>query len=114
MILLEVMDKEPTLALIWGCAIFLAASGFIGCRYNHRFGFLVFPVVLVLSMALLLELNDQAVGQAIIREAGISYVIESYIAVAMAFGFPLWGAIHSYRHRRTSRLPNERQEPSRN
>jgi hypothetical protein len=108
-LLFEVMDKEPTLPVIWLFAILIAGSGFGFCRYNYKFIFFVIPITSCLALSLLLEIHDSSVGPAILREAGVSYVVQCYLATLIAIALPLAGAIDNYKNRRTRRSPAKNQ-----
>src|SRR6266487_308181 len=98
-IFFEVMDKEPSLVQIWLLSLVLGLGGFFLTK--HRYWSL--PVVLTIAMVLawfqLSELRDPLVGPVIIREAGYSYVVQSYIAIALALMLPLIGAVVKWKRR---------------
>jgi hypothetical protein len=79
----EVMDKEPSVPMIWGTAMVCSVLGFMAARFK--------PALLVgtgLLAALFLggvvaEINDKTIGQPIIKEAGKSYPIQAYAAIAV-------------------------------
>lgn len=79
----EVMDKEPTMVVVWVRALVAAVVVFVVCRSLHwLLVMLSLVVVLVLSVAALGEIHDPHVGPAVIREAGLIYVISAYASVA--------------------------------
>ena len=91
--LFEVMDKEMPLGFI---LLFFPIAGILGfflARKNPIFLFLVYPLVFLFATLHLSELNDPFVGKAIIREAGYSYVVQSYIAIFIGIIFPFFGTL---------------------
>lgn len=91
--LLEVMDKEPSPLNVWLFFLFLGVGGFLLCRYRYWLLFVALPLSLVFAWAHLGELHDPFVGPAIVREAGRSYVIQSYVAMTIAIVLPCLGMI---------------------
>ena len=87
--LLEVMDKEPSLPEVWSAAIILAAAGAIAGFLRPRWLFAILPLTAAASWVLLSELRDPYVGPAIRAEAGEDYVTQSYAAIALALLTPL-------------------------
>ncbi len=98
----EVMDKEPTLVEVWLISLFLSAVGYFLCSRNYKFIFIIFPLTVVYAAALVLELNDPQVGSTILQEAGKGYVIQNYLAIAIAVGLPILSAVFKYRQKRVS------------
>src|SRR2546430_14985031 len=81
MLILAVMDKEPSLRTVWGAALLLGLVGFVAARFRR---WLVLPALTViggLAYWQLSELADAAVRPAIIQEAGRGYPIQSCAAV---------------------------------
>ena len=97
LLLFEVMDKEPTLVAIWISSIVLGIGGLILCKYKWWMATIVIAIAVVLALDLLLELHDPFVGPAIIREAGSTYVLQSYIASTISIFLPLLGLILKWR-----------------
>ncbi|SRR6266542_1750855 len=87
----EVMDKEPSVALICLAAVLLAVSGFAAGRYRPKALFLIVPLSLLGSYAVLVELRDPFVEKAIRAEAGSPYVLGVYLAVFLALLAPVAG-----------------------
>ena len=87
LLLLEVMDKEPSAAALWLQALVLGGAGYLAGRYRPRWLALV---VLLTSFALggwVSELRDPFVGAAMRREAGPTYVglgYASFVAILLA------------------------------
>ena len=84
MLMLEVMDKEPSLAFIWGAGLALGLIGFFATRFRR---WLVLPallLVVVVAWTSLGDLLDPKIGPAILQEAGQWYVLQAGAAVALA------------------------------
>jgi hypothetical protein len=80
----EVMDKEPSLALIW---LVYLAIGTAGYRAVKARSWLLVPVLFLITGAtwsLFHDLADRYVGPAIIAEAGWGYLIVSGLAALVA------------------------------
>ena len=95
LLLFEVMDKELSLEFIW---LFFPIAGIIGFFLTRKhpaflflYLFLVFPFVSIFAVLHISEINDPFVGKDIIREAGYSYVVQSYIAIFIGTILPLLG-----------------------
>jgi hypothetical protein len=99
--LFEVMDKEPSLLLVWFFFLFVGVGGFLLCRHRRWFLAVVLPIALVLAWGHLSELHDPFVGPAIAREAGRAYFIQSYLATGLAVALPFLGLI-----KRRRRVPS--------
>jgi hypothetical protein len=82
--LFEVMDKEPSLIQNWIVSILWLAL-------------VVVAIALMLAWAQISELRDPFVAPSIVREAGYSYLIQSYLTSAIAILFPSVGAIMKWR-----------------
>lgn len=95
----EVMDKEPELIEIWLFYAALAVIGFSLARFRSWLLAIVFPINVLLGLGWLTELHDQYVGPAILREAGDTYVFQSYVAIVLAVAFPWLGAILSWKQK---------------
>lgn len=98
-IFFEVMDKEPSLVQIWLLSLVIGVGGFFLARYRYWLLAVVLAVAAVLAWSQLSELRDPLVGPAIVREAGYSYVVQSYVAIAIALMLPLIGAIVKWKRR---------------
>ncbi len=90
---LEVMDKESSLVQIWLESLVLGIGGFLLSRYRHWLVLVPLPIALLVAWLQISELRDPVVGPQILREAGHGYVVQSYIAVAIAVVLPPIGAI---------------------
>jgi hypothetical protein len=97
----EVMDKEPTLSSIWGWALVLGVMGFFAWRRHFALGAFITLLAAVQVWSFHLELADPYVGPAILHEAGRSYVVQAYTAMAVCGVLHLGGltALLRRRHR---------------
>ncbi len=98
-IFFEVMDKEPSLIQIWLLSLVIGVGGFFLVRYRYWLLAVVLAIASVLAWSQPSELRDPLVGPVIIREAGYSYVVQSYVAIAIALSLPLIGAIVKWKRR---------------
>src|SRR2546428_13551658 len=83
MLVLEVMDKEPTLRTVWGAALLLGVVGFAAARFRRWLVLPALAVIAFLAYSQLSELADPVVGPAIIQEAGRGDLMHSCRAVAL-------------------------------
>jgi hypothetical protein len=98
--LFEVMDKEPSLLDVWVLFLSLGVGGFLLSRFRYWLLFVALPFLLLFAWLHLGELNDPFVGPSIVREAGQSYITQSYIAMSLAVVLPCLGII-----KRRKKLP---------
>ena len=89
----EVMDKEPTLARVWVVGSAAAVLGFFGWRRHPTFGVAASVLAAIPAWALHQELADPHVGPAILREAGLSYVIQAYGVMLLCVALHVAGAV---------------------
>src|SRR5438132_7546843 len=97
MLILEVMDKEPSLRTVWGAALLLGLVGFVAARFRR---WLVLPALTVIGFLAywqLSQLADAVVRPGIIQGAGRRYLIQSCSAVYVAMFLSLM-AIDTKRH----------------
>jgi hypothetical protein len=83
-LILEVMDKEPSLRVIWGGAAALGLIGYAAVRFRR---WLVLPALTLIAIVVWTQLGDLLdpnVGAAIMQEAGLWYVGQAGAAVALA------------------------------
>lgn len=83
-LILEVMDKEPSLRVIWGGAAALGVISYVAVRFRR---WLVLPALALIAIVAWIQLGDLLdphVGPAIIQEAGMWYVGQAGAAVALA------------------------------
>jgi len=95
-LLFEVMDKEPSLEMIWGIYLILGIIGFVLARKNPLLLLLLLPFLLTtyaVSSFVFGEINDPIVGPAIISEAGYAYVIQNYLAMIVGTLLPIAGVL---------------------
>jgi hypothetical protein len=92
MLLAEVMDKEPTVSAIWQWALIGAVAGYFLCRFRAWLLIGVLPAAALLPLGTCAEIWSFDVGPCILREAGHSYVVQTYLALAVSTLGPLTGA----------------------
>lgn len=97
LLLFEVMDKEPSLLGIWISSVVLGIGGFLLSRYHWWLVTIVLTIAVVSALAQISELRDPFVGPDIVREAGYSYVLQSYLAAAISIFLPSLGLIRKWR-----------------
>ena len=83
-ILLEVMDKEPSLPTIWLTYLALGIGGFFAGRFRRWLVALPAFLILGFAVAQLSEWLDPFVGPAMRNEAGAFYFVQSGVALAIA------------------------------
>ena len=83
-LMLEVMDKEPSLRAIWGGAFLLGFVGFFAARFRRWLALPALALVAIVAWTQLGELLDPRVGAAIMQQAGEWYVAQAGAAVALA------------------------------
>src|SRR5262245_10110566 len=92
-VVLEIMDKEPSLAI----TVFLAvAGGVVGLVAGRRRAWLsVLPLValLLFGASRVSALQDPFVGPAIRQEVGNAYAVFTYTALAVGIALCLVGAL---------------------
>jgi hypothetical protein len=104
MMLLEVMDKEPSIRSMWISALVLGCGGLLLCRRWPWFALLILPVVTLGTWGLSGEIADPFVGPAILREAGTSYPTHAYASAALSAILPLVGCVLWLRGRQRARI----------
>jgi hypothetical protein len=90
---LEVMDKELSTPVVWLVFLILGLLGFVLGRRSRLAGLLVIAVIALNAIFQLLELHDPFVGPDILAEAGRSYFVQSYAAIAISFGLAIAGTL---------------------
>ena len=91
--ILQVMDKEPTLLAVWGTALVLGLVGFAATRFRR---WLVLPALAgigFVAWSQLGQLADPVVGPAILQRAGQGYLIQACAAVALAVVLAVVGLV---------------------
>jgi hypothetical protein len=79
----EVMDKEPSVPMIWGAATVCSVLGFSAARFKPALVVFTGLSAVFYFGGVVAEITDQTIGKAIIKEAGNSYPIHAYVAVAV-------------------------------
>ena len=88
----EVMDKEPTLFVIWGYTLIGSLVCFWSGQYKWWIPIIIFPIAIGLPLGSVIETLDPHVGPAIFNEAGWSYVLQAYAATFLVV-FALIGGV---------------------
>jgi hypothetical protein len=86
-VLLEVMDKEWSLPIVW---LLFLTLGIIGFVLGRRTWWACIPAIAgitLLAVGQLSEMHDSVVGPDILSEAGHSYFVQSYAAIVISFVF---------------------------
>ncbi len=100
----EVMDKEWPLWQVLAVFLGLGLVGMLLCRKWPMTALVILPLIILLGIAHAEELNDPFVGEAIRREAGVRYVVLSYLAITGSLGLLALGTIQGWaRHRRPAK-----------
>jgi hypothetical protein len=107
---LAVMDKEWPLWLVLTGFLGCGLVGMLLCRKWPLMAIVILPLILIGGINQVLELNDPYVGEAIRREAGIRYVVLSYLAVGSSVILLVVGTLQGWARRKQSmkRVSNSR------
>ena len=97
LLLFNVIDKEPSLLVVWISSLVLGLGGLVLSRYKWWLATIVIAIALVFALAQISELRDPFVGREIVREAGYGYVIQSYIAAVLSIVLPSIGLVGKWR-----------------
>ncbi len=100
-ILFEVMDKEWPLWFVLVLFLGLGLVGMVACMKRPRFAVLFLILVLGGGIRQVMELNDPYVGAAMRNEAGLWYVILSYVSIGAGVLLPLIGVWHGRTQRKS-------------
>ena len=94
-ILLEVMDKVPSVQGIW---LFFLACGAVGFALARRWGIwslvLSLPAMAFIAWPLWEELHYSDVAHCIEAEAGSAYYLQTYAAMGTGLALPLLGCVY--------------------
>ena len=94
--ILEVTDKEPSLALTLILAGSLGLAGFIAGRRRPWVSLVPLAALLFLGWARVSELQDPFVGPAIRQEPGSGYAVLTYAAIAVGILLCVAGALQGW------------------
>ena len=95
----EVMDKEPSLLVVWITSLLLGIGGLLLSKYKWWLVTIVILIALTLALAQMLELRDPSVGSTIARESGYTYVVQSYVAALISILLPSIGLMMNWKRR---------------
>jgi hypothetical protein len=93
-IIFEVMDKEWPLWFVFLGFLGVGLVGMVVCRKWPLMAVLVLAWMIYGGIRQVSELNDPYVGPAMRNEAGLWYVILSYVSIGAGILLPLIGARH--------------------
>jgi hypothetical protein len=79
----EVMDKEASLGEIWLWACLGAVAGYFATRRHKFLAIVTLPLSLLIPLKTILEIHTPDVGPSIIQEAGMTYVVQAYLALSL-------------------------------
>lgn len=100
-VLLEVMDKEPTVPGMWIGALVFGGAAVLLARRSVVAALCVTALVVLAAVGRHEELTDPYVGPAIRREAGDAYFVHDYMSTALALalcaGAVGWGIVRRVR-----------------
>ena len=100
----EVMDKEWPLWLMLVGFLGLGLVGMLLCRKWPLIAIFFLPLVVFCGMRQVLELNDPYVGGPIRQEAGLRYVVLSYLAFGGGLILLVVGTVQGWARRKRSAL----------
>lgn len=92
-VIAEVLDKEPSIAVIWGVFGSMALIGYVLCRYWQWKVGNGLPIIAVLLALILVE--EFSSVKILTSGESSSYAVKFYIAVAAAVAAPFVGTIIS-------------------
>lgn len=95
----EVLDKMPALRAVIITCIFLALLSFLAARYKPILLLIITPIYLSLSYSQLSEIYDPSLSNALIHEAGKSYIYSSWMGILIVSLAMLSGYILRLKHR---------------
>ena len=85
---------------IWLVFLVVAGAGVFLSLKRWWLGLLVLPVVAILSIVLIADLNDPALGEALLESRGPSFAAHCYLAMTVGFLVPVAAAIWARLHRK--------------
>ena len=97
LLVLEVMDKEPSPLSLWAVAGIVGALGYSAARWRRWTAVISITVIGAIGIAVGTELRGPSVGPAIIEEAGTAYRWHVAGSLAVAFMLTLAGTRRSLR-----------------
>jgi hypothetical protein len=96
----EVMDKEWPLWLVLVGFLGFGLAGLFICRKLPIAAVVLLPLILLGGIRQIAELIDPYVGSAIKAEAGLSYVVVSYLAIVASIVLVVIGTVQGWKRRR--------------
>ena len=104
----EVMDKETPALFLWLWVFVAPVAALLTARYRPWLLLLVLPVPILFFTGQLLEVTDPQVGPAILSEAGLPYVVGSWVGPVLLVTSVLAGFLW---RRRSRSAPNNSFKP---
>ncbi len=104
----EVMDKETSALFLWLWVFVAPIPALLAARYRPWLLLLVLPVPVLFFTGQLLEVTDPQVGPAILSEAGLLYVVGSWVGPVLLVACVLAGFLW---RRRSRSAPNNSFKP---
>jgi len=83
-LILEVMDRVPSLRVLWGGAAVLGLIGYAAARFKRWLVLPALALIAIVAWTQLGDLLDPHVSSAIMQDAGLWYVGQAGAAVALA------------------------------
>jgi hypothetical protein len=83
-LMLEVMDKQPSLRVLWGGAAALGVVSYVAVRFRRWLVLPALALIAIVAWTQLGDLLDPHVSSAIMQDAGLWYVGQAGAAVALA------------------------------
>ena len=96
----EVMDKEWPLWLVVGGFLGIGFVGMFVCRKRPIAALVFLPPMILGGLGEVLELNAPYVGDAIRAEAGLRYVVWSYLAIGIGLVLVVAGTLQGWARRK--------------
>lgn len=87
----EVMDKAPSLVIIWGLALTIGWAAFATAREWRRGWVACVPVLLLATLPMVNEQYDPVIGPMMWPDAGAMYRVLSHLAIVVMWGLALGG-----------------------
>ncbi|GAC1514117.1 MAG: hypothetical protein NVS1B4_01020 [Gemmatimonadaceae bacterium] len=92
-IIFQVMQREPSLGILWAVYLVLGLAGCFAARYRPRYLWLIIPIIFLEGLAQRAELFDRNVKPLILLEAGRAYFTQSYLAWGIALLLTFAGVV---------------------
>lgn len=101
--LAEVMDKQASVASVWGVALVVGACGFLLGRQKPVLSLVWLTAIILLSYRFLSDIWEPNMYRAIVSEDGLDYFWHSYLAILCALALTSGGFALGVRGKLTGR-----------